>query len=195
MPLSLLATMPVTLGLEIVDERVEQRCANAPNYAAYTLGIVLTTAGTPAPQALYYQVMFRDSRGLAVARRWCPGYEFADTAVFCVDEGLAPIYGQPEPEVGGGRRAYSFDLLARLRAVILSSHRKQGAPRRGSRRRPEPLARDRPVLRPDRHGRRGADLALGRLQPEPGLVSRAGAAPPSYLPGPACARPLRSKPA
>jgi len=130
MPLSLLATMPVTLGLEIVDERVEQRCANAPNYAAYTLGIVLTTAGTPAPQALYYQVMFRDSRGLAVARRWCPGYEFADTAVFCVDEGLAPIYGQPEPEVGGGRRAYSFDLLARLRAVILSSHRKQGAPRR-----------------------------------------------------------------
>jgi len=130
LPLSMLASLPVNLGLEIVDERVEQRCAEAPNYAAYTLGLVLTTVGTPEPQALYYQVMFRDSRGLAVAHRWCPGYESADTAVFCVDDGLEPIFDQPEPVVGGGRSAYRLELLASLRSVIASGHRKQGAPRR-----------------------------------------------------------------
>jgi hypothetical protein len=129
-PLSTLAALTMTLGLEIVDERVETRCANAPNYAAYTLGIVLTAEGIPEPQALYYQVMFRDTRGMAVAQRWCPGYEFADTSVFCVDDGFAPIFGEPEPAVGGGRRAYRLDLLAPLRAAIASSHRKQGAPRR-----------------------------------------------------------------
>jgi hypothetical protein len=129
-PLSQLDTLTVALGLEIVDEHVAPRCVDAPNYAAYTLGIVLTDESLPEPQALYYQVMFRDSRALAVAHRWCPGYDAVDTPVFCVDDGLATVYGQPEPAVRGGRRTYSLDLLAPLRSVILSHHVKKGARQR-----------------------------------------------------------------
>jgi hypothetical protein len=131
LPLSQLASLDVAFGLQLVEERVEPRCADAPNYAAYTLGIVLTDDRVPQPQALYYQVMFRDSRGSApISLRWCPGYEGADTPVFCVDDGLATVYGESEPVVGGERRPYTLDLLAPLQRVIASNHVKAGAPRR-----------------------------------------------------------------
>jgi len=130
-PLSRLAELVASLGLEIVDERIEARCTTAPNYAAYTLGMILTDAdAAPEPQTLFYQLMFRDSRGARIARRWCTGYEDADTPVFCIDDGLANVYGLPGPVVGGGRRTYAFDLLPALLAVIATHHAKRGASNR-----------------------------------------------------------------
>ena len=129
-PLSRLAALVASLGLEIVEERIEARCAESPNYVAYTLGVILSDAAAPEPQTLFYQLMFRDSRGTRIVRRWCPGYEDADTPVFCIDDGLADVYGVPAPVVGAGRRVYALDLLPALLAVIASGHAKQGAPDR-----------------------------------------------------------------
>jgi hypothetical protein len=130
LPLSQLVRLEASFGLDVAYERVEQRCLTAPNYAAYAVALVLTDDATPEPQTLFYQVMLRDSRGLAVAKRWCPGYEDADSPVFCVDDSLGPVYGQPGPVVGGGRRAYVLDLLPQLRNVLATRHAKSGAPAR-----------------------------------------------------------------
>jgi hypothetical protein len=129
-PMSRLHALVATLGLEIVSERIEARCMSSPNYAAYALGVILTDVGEPEPQTLFYQLMFRDSREAAIVRRWCAGYEDADTPVFCIDDGLASVYGLPAPIVGGARRVHTLDLLPALLAVIGSHHAKRGAPHR-----------------------------------------------------------------
>jgi len=129
-PLSRLDALVATLGLEIVDERLDMRCTESPNYAAYTLAVILTDVSVPVPQTLFYQLMFRDSRGTAIVRRWCAGYEDADTPVFCIDDGLASVYGLPPPVVGGGRRVFTLDLLPALLAVVASHHAKRGASHR-----------------------------------------------------------------
>ena len=130
LPVSQLASLQATFGLDLVYERVDTRCLTAPNYAAYTVAAILTDDAAPDPQTLYYQVMLRDSRGGTVVKRWCPGYEDEDSPVFCVDDGLSPVYGQPGPVAGGGRRSYALDLLPQLRTVIASRHAKSGAPAR-----------------------------------------------------------------
>jgi hypothetical protein len=129
-PLSRLDALVASLGLDIVAERIDARCATSPNYAAYTLGLILSDAAVPEPQTLFYQLMFRDSRGTPIDKRWCSGYEDADTPVFCIDDGLATVSGLPPPIVGGGRRAYGLDLLPALLDVIATHHAKRGAPDR-----------------------------------------------------------------
>ena len=130
LPLSQLDALVASLGLDLVAERIDARCTTSPNYAAYTLGLILSDVAVPEPQTLFYQLIFRDSRGTAIDKRWCAGYEDEDTPVFCIADGLATVYGLPPPVVGGGRRVFELDPLPALLAVIASHHAKRGAPDR-----------------------------------------------------------------
>ena len=107
-----LSALALSFGLNIVGEEVANDSCS-PTYAGYLISVILnSTTG----DALFYQIVLRDSRQLAFNNQLCPG--FGTGNVYCYGESIYNVINQPYQRPGSGRTAYSFDFLNPLKAAI-----------------------------------------------------------------------------
>ena len=116
-PVGTLTMLNVQFSLSVASESVSTAACSS-SYVYYVYGLTLNN--TSNGQALFYQILIRDSRGFdnIAGQVGCPGYPSGNPATFCVTTTTSFLFGNTMQSANGQAVQSVWNLLPGLVAYI-----------------------------------------------------------------------------